>query len=182
MTLEVRQADLTAFNQTGFHDVCQTLVGQNDLQLRIRKALEIFSTGLRIFELDQMFVTHTTCFETILMHPNERPIRRKLAERVSSIIGSNHIERTSIAATVDTLYRIRSGIVHQGQEIEHLEQYHQALLEILFKLVVRLSDGRFQTLDALIAFSSHDTKPHGIRLILSKAGSKLRELIRQNET
>jgi hypothetical protein len=151
--LEIRQQDLANFNQCGFGLVCQSLNGQNEIQLRIQKALETFSTGLRIFEFDQMFVTHVSCLEAMVIQPHESDIKRKLAKRVSWIITSDAKERASLMELIKKLYEVRSAIVHQGQEIEYLSQYHLLLLEVLYKLVVNLSDGRFETMAKVIEYA-----------------------------
>jgi hypothetical protein len=169
--LEVRQQDIANFNQSGFKAVCQTLNGQNEIQLRIQKALEMFSTGLRIFEFDQMFVTHVSCLEAMVIEPYEGDIKRKLAKRVSWIMTSSAKERASLMELIEKLYEVRSAIVHQGQVVEYLSRYHAILLGVLYKLVVNLSDGRFETMSEVIEYTN-DRKVSCLRRYWNKIVSR----------
>jgi hypothetical protein len=146
------------------------LSSQNDIDLRIQKALETFATGLRILEPSEMFVTHVSCLEAIVVLPNEPAIKAKLAERISYIIASRPQDRQILAKRVEELYNVRSSIVHRGEVIENISEYHSNLLRVLYNLIVELSKGKFASLSEIIEYTNGERhrKSEGLKAWIAR--------------
>ncbi|MGA3406489.1 MAG: hypothetical protein ABSD49_12225 [Candidatus Bathyarchaeia archaeon] len=162
---EIRQSDMADFVLKGFDKCAQLLTGTTEIERRIQRSLELFSSGLVIQDEDRMFTVHITCLETLLIQPKEQGIASKLGRRLAWLIETTPAERTKVIEAIETLYTVRSSIVHRGDGLSRVMQYEWVLIQLIRRVLVTLSDKRFASVSEIITWvEQNDVVPLSKRI------------------
>jgi hypothetical protein len=91
------------------------LSDRNEMQLRLTTALEWIGEAAHAPSAPTRLVALVTAFEALLIEESESiGKKRKLAQRISTLIGQSENDRQAIAKQVEELYEIRCDCVHAG--------------------------------------------------------------------
>lgn len=146
---------VNAFAKEGFQ-ACGEVLGKqnpNQLEMRVRKALDYFSIGMQTFNVFQRYVMYTASLEALLMKENELGVARKLPKRASWLLESDQKKRDQLHSLVSWAYGIRCDIVHgESPSTVLAEEGLRYLRFVLYSIVKRLVTGseHFTSVDDIV--------------------------------
>jgi hypothetical protein len=121
-------------------------------------ALQLYARHSVSTEVSHKVVFVVAAIESLLLKNGQEPIQKNLGERMAFLIGKTVPERKDIIKTVDSFYKIRSGLIHHGRDIkeEDRETVDMFFFNVCFSLARLIEQvDQFRTRDDLIAFLEH---------------------------
>jgi hypothetical protein len=86
---------------------------KNEFEELLNTSIDFFGAGMNDDDLVDSYIDFVISLESLILKERE-PSKGLLAERVSLIIGENRENRIEIFDYVESLYQLRSNIVHRG--------------------------------------------------------------------
>jgi hypothetical protein len=116
-------------------------------------ALQLHSRNSVAASVSHKMVFVIASIESLLLRDSNEPIQKNLAERMAFIVGKTLDERKAIVTNVEEFYRIRSGLIHHGQEatvqdIQVIDKFFFYVWWTFRHLIAELD--RYETKDQLL--------------------------------
>lgn len=117
-------------------------------------ALQLHSRNSIATPASHKMVFVIASIESLLLRDSNEPIQKNLAERMAFIVGKSLDERKKIVTNVEEFYRIRSGLIHHGQEaavqdIEVIDKFFFSVWWTFRRLLAEVD--RYETKEQLLA-------------------------------
>lgn len=115
----VRHRDLDQWKAKGLENVLDAIKpmerSPGSVESRIYNAVTWYGRAMSASTVDEQVVGLTTALESLLVAGGERRIGERLGYEVSALLGGDFENRKRTRETVESLYKVRSQVLHLGE-------------------------------------------------------------------
>jgi hypothetical protein len=114
---EARQTQLTAGVLESLHELASQRT-KTDFRTDLYGALQLHARHSVATEVAHKLVFVVAAAESMFLRDSSEPIQKNLGERMAFLIGNTVDERRKVIQNIDDFYKIRSGLIHHGKDIQ----------------------------------------------------------------